>query len=124
MNFRSRNIWDKIFIVLPYLVLAFVLFIIFARRTEYAERERQYKERIEAYQHQALVLDNKITDLEGKISQYRDSVVALEETKKSLEKRLQNIRQENEQIVAYIISSDTDWNIRFLSEYLSKEDCL
>lgn len=124
MNWTGKDIWDKIFVVLPYVVLAFVLFIIFARRTEYREREKQYKESIEEYKKRVTVLDLKVISLENAISQYRDSVSVLEETKKLLEKRLQHIKQENEQIVAYIISSDTDWNIRFLSEYLSEENCL
>lgn len=116
--------WKKIFIVLPYVVLAFVLFIIFAKKSEYAERERQYQERIEEYKAQVLMLDWKVMHLEGDIAQYKDSISALEETKRSLEKRLQHIKQDNEKTVAHIISSDTDWNIRFLSDYLSEENSI
>jgi len=116
--------WKKIFIVLPYVVLAFVLFIIFAKKSEYAERERQYQERIEEYKAQVLMLDWKVMHLEGDIAQYKDSISALEETKRSLEQRLQHIKQDNEKTVAHIISSDTDWNIKFLSDYLSEENSL
>lgn len=116
--------WKKILIVLPYVVLAFVLFIIFAKKSEYKQREAQYQEQIREYTAKVQALDSRIEYLEGNISQYKDSISALEETKRSLEKRLQHIKQENEKTVAHIISSDTDWNIRFLSDYLSEENSL
>ena len=116
--------WKKIFVVLPYVVLAFVLFAIFAKKSEYAERERQYQESINEYKQKVLELDGRVMHLEGDIAECRDSISLLEETKKSLEKRLQHIKQENEKTVAHIISSDTDWNIRFLSDYLSEESSI
>ena len=114
--------WKKFFAVLPYVVLAFILFIIFAKKSEYEVRERQYKESVERYEEIIAHLDSTITFFEGSIETYKDSILLLEETKRALEKRLYNIRKESEKTFAHIISSDTDWNIRFLSEYLSEED--
>ena len=122
IDFKDKDILGKIFIVLPYLVLAFVLFVIFARGTDYREREKYYRGRIEVYKQQVETLDRKVTSLETSISHYKDSVATLEKARILLEWQLQHIRQENEQTVAHIVSSDTDWNIRFLSEYLSEED--
>ena len=111
----------KIWYVVLAVVLAFIFFIIFAKKSEYDKERRWYRERIEWYRHVADSLDNHIGELETEISVQRDSISALEENRRLLEKRLADIKKEHEETRIDIISSDTDWNLRFLSDYLSEE---
>ena len=112
----------KFWYVLAAGVLAFIFFIIFAKKSEYERQRKWYEERLEWYKHITDSLDNHITDLESEIVSRQDSISTLEERRRLLEKRLADIENNYEETRLDIISSDTDWNIRFLSEYLSEED--
>ena len=112
----------KILWILSAVVLAFIFFIIFAKKSEYDKERKWYKERIEWYRHIADSLDRHIGELESTIALHKDSISVLEENRRVLKKRLANMKREHEETRLHILSSDTDWNIRFLSEYLSEED--
>ena len=112
----------KILWILSAVVLAFIFFIIFAKKSEYDKERKWYKERLEWYGYITDSLDNHVKELEATIALHKDSISVLDENRRLLEKRLTNIRDKYEETRIDIISSDTDWNLRFLSEYLSEED--
>lgn len=114
----ENNFWR----VLPYVVLALVLFAIFAIRTRDAKVLREYKKTIHEYELLTDSLNRHIVIVENQIAGYEQSIANLENERTNLEKKLKQVKQKYEKEYSHIADAGTDWNIEFLSAFLSEEN--
>ena len=76
----------------------------------------------EEYKRTMTLLGDTIQDLKADIVLYEARMKDLDEERDSLKHELQLIIKDNEEIDSHLSNGDWEYNIKYLSEYLSEED--
>jgi len=106
----------KVLIVFLILGIAAVLFG--ALYYDVQERRRYYAE----YQNTLMSLNDSISILRGDLARYKDRIEELDLEKDSIRSEIKVIFKDNEKIDAILANGDWDYNLRFLTDFLSSED--
>lgn len=89
--------------------------------SDYEASQRYQQER---YLHNIRVLNDTIISLNRRIASYREEIERIDLEREKLRKELRQIFSHNEKIDTELSNGDWDYNVRFLTDYLSKEgDC-
>lgn len=111
----------KVNILLIVVAVIAILFAIFALsrsgNTEYIQDNKKYEDNIRN-------LNDTIKSLKGDIAKYQYEINRLDLERVKIRKELELIISDNEKIDAELANGSWDDNIKFLSDYLSKEDSL
>lgn len=111
----------KVNILLIVVAVIAILFAIFALSrsgdTKYIRDNKKYEENIRN-------LNDTIKSLKGDIAKYQYEINRLDLERVKIRKELELIIRDNEKIDAELANGSWDDNIKFLTDYLSKEDSL
>ena len=69
-------------------------------------------------------LSDTISELKGNILKYEEAIKKLEEANKGVREELIQLIKDNEKTDSMLSNSSWDYNIKYLTEYLSKKDSL
>lgn len=76
------------------------------------------------YEKNIQILNDTIKELKEDIARYKAEIEKLDTQHESLKKEIELIIKSNEKIDTELANGDWDYNIQFLTEYLSKKDSL
>ena len=79
---------------------------------------------IKSYREDIVHLEDSIRELRSSISRYQSKLDSLQKEKVKIHVQIKEILKENEEVDRVLAAGDWDTNIRFLTEFLSKEDSL
>lgn len=111
----------KVSILLIVVVVITILFVIFALNRE---EETKYIQDNKKYEDNIRNLNDTIKSLKGDIAKYQYEINRLDLERVKIRKELELIIRDNEKIDAELANGSWDDNIKFLTDYLSKEDSL
>lgn len=80
-----------------------------------ATYEKEYKENLK-------VLNDTIHELRSNIARYEQEIERIDLERENIKKELQQIIRNNEKVDSELANGDWDYNIKFLTDYLSKKD--
>mgnify|MGYP000873377719 CR=1 FL=1 len=106
--------------IVPILLIVGVILIIFAI---FVGKDTT-KVDITPYKMDILHLEDSIKELRSNIYHYQSKLDSLQEEREKIHVQIKEILKENEEIDRILVNGDWDANIRFLTEFLSKEDTL
>lgn len=116
MNKRNRV---TIFVVL--IAMAVIIFVIFAVRGSFQSSPTNYSE---SYNDSIQILNDTIKGLQQDIRKYEQEIDRLDLANEETKKQLKIIIRENEKVDNDISNGDWEYNIKFLTDYLSEKDTL
>lgn len=105
-------------VVLGILIFGIVAVLIGALCYDVHERNRYYKE----YQRSLMSLTKSIVELKSDIAMYEEEIASLDLERDSIRKEIQIIFKDNEKIDSYLANGDWDYNLGFLTDFLSSKD--
>lgn len=111
----------KVSILLIVVAVITILFVIFALNRE---GETKYIQDNKKYEDNIRNLNDTIKSLKGDIAKYQYEINRLDLERVKIRKELELIIRDNEKIDAELANGSWDDNIKFLTDYLSKEDSL
>lgn len=76
------------------------------------------------YEENIRVLNDTIRVLKEDIAKYKQEIERIDLEREKIKKELELIVKDNEKVDTELANGDWDTNIRFLSDFLSKEDTL
>lgn len=111
----------KVNILLIVVAVIAILIAIFALgrsdKTYYSKDNKEYEENIRN-------LNDTIKGLKGDIAKYQQEINRLDLERVKIKKELEIIIRDNEKVDSELANGSWDTNIKFLTDYLSKEDSL
>lgn len=116
--FRSK----KVNILLGITIVMGVLFVIFASNN--FRREPKSENNLREYRKRSKELEDSIKELQANIHEYKVAIKELKQKRTEIHYRIKRILNESKEIDTTLANGDWDTNIRFLTEFLSKEDSL
>lgn len=105
------NVWIFIFSVAIAIIIA--IFV--------GSKEETPGIHIKDYTEDIRSLNDSIVSLQKEIEEYERCIAEIEFEKQKLRKVITEILEENEKTDSAIVNGDLDANVRFLSDYLSKD---
>ena len=78
----------------------------------------------DAYNRSIVELSDTIKELQGNIAKYEEAIENLENANKGIKKEIIQLIKDNEKTDSKLANGDWDYNIKYLTEYLSKKDSL
>ena len=103
---------------MSFLIIGIILVLAGALYYDVQERRRYYEE----YQHTLRSLNDSISLLKNDMLQYKEEIEKLDLERDSIRKEIKIIIKDNEEIDTRLANGDWDYNIRFLTDFLSSED--
>lgn len=82
------------------------------------------KGRYEEHQRILTSLNDSISLLQNKVTRCQEEISKIDLRREQIHKETKIIIKENEKIDAYLANGDWDYNIRFLTEFLSRKDSI
>ena len=104
--------------LIGFLIIGIIAVLIGALYYDVQERKRYYEE----YQHTLMSLNDSISTLRSDLLQYEKEIAKLNLERDSIRKEIKIIFKDNEKIDARLANGDWDYNLRFLTDFLSSED--
>lgn len=105
-------------VLVVFLTLGIVAVLLGALYYDVQERKRYYGE----YQKSLVSLNDSITTLRSDLIQYKEEIKKLDLERDSIRSEIKVIFKDNEKINSYIANGGWDYNLRFLTDFLSDED--
>lgn len=105
-------------VLIVFLVAVIAAILLGAFYYDIQEQKRYYKE----YQHLIMSLNDSISILREDFVKYQEEISKLDLERENIHNEIEIILKENEKIDAYLANGDWDYNIKFLTEFLSRED--
>ena len=110
----------KVSIIFAVLAVIVVIIAIFAVKEELSLKKEGYYS--DDYESSLQVLQDTIQKLRKDIAYYEQEIQKIDLEREVLRKELKRIIEDNEKVDTELANGDWDYNIRFLSEYLSEKD--
>ena len=108
----------NIFLGILYIILVALIAILIHRCNSVSDSSYN------TYEEDIRILNDTIKELRKDITKYETEIERLDFEREKIRKELELIIEDNEKMDAKLINGDLDTNIKFLSDFLSKEDNL
>lgn len=105
--------------VLIVFLVAGIAAILFGAFYYDAQEQKRYHEE---YQHLIMSLNDSISTLREDFAKYQEEISKLDLERENIHNEIEVILKENEKIDTYLANGDWEYNIKFLTEFLSSED--
>lgn len=105
-------------VLVVFLILGIAAVLLGALYYDVQERKRYYEE----YQKSLMSLNDSIATLRSDLAQYEVEIKKLDLERDSIRSEIKIIFKDNEKINSYIANGGWDYNLRFLTDFLSNED--
>ena len=114
------NKTEKVSIFLTVIGVMVIIIAIFAR--QYYEPPEYYDEGL--YKENIQILTDTINELKKDIVRYEQELIRIDKERQKLKEEVKAIINDNDKIDIELSNGDWDYNIKFLSDFLSKKDSL
>ena len=104
--------------LIGFLIIGIVAVLLSALYYDAQERRRHYAE----YQHTLRSLTDSISTLRNDLERYEKEIAELDLERDNIRKEIKVIIKDNEKIDAHLAYGDWDYNLKFLTDFLSSED--
>ena len=104
--------------LIGFLIIGIVAVLLCTLYYDVWERRRYYAE----YQHTLQSLTDSISTLRSDLERYEKEIAKLDLERDSIRKEIKVIIKDNEKIDASLVHGGWDYNLRFLTDFLSSED--
>lgn len=114
------NRTNKVNIFLAIVTIIAIIIAIFALNRTVPSESPLYT--LEDYERNIKVLNDTIQELRRDIARYETEIDRIELERSKIKKELELIIKDNEKVDTELANGDWDYNIRFLTDYLSEKD--
>lgn len=111
---------SRVNIFLAVVATVAIIFAIFALSRNVPSKDQEYNS--SEYDRNIKILNDTIQGLRQDIAKYESEIKCIELERSKIKKELELILKDNEKVDTELSNGSWDYNIRFLSDYLSEKD--